>query len=62
MSTRLRISLVAIGMLLQTGISHADAIDRFSLSPPFAGEGWGEGRLHRLGLAENPPHPDFRCA
>jgi hypothetical protein len=27
MSTRLLISLVAIGMLLQTGISHADAID-----------------------------------
>jgi hypothetical protein len=27
MSTRSLISLVAIGMLLQTGISHADAID-----------------------------------
>src|SRR5258705_6076017 len=27
MSTRLLVSLVATGMLLQTGISHADAID-----------------------------------
>src|SRR5207247_10784025 len=29
-----------------------------SLAPLLRGEGWGEGSVHRFGLADGPPHPD----
>src|SRR6266550_4688191 len=37
------------------------AFPLYSLSPHLRGEGWGEGLLPHIRLAEGPPHPALRA-